>query len=277
MAGHYSRRPLNNNERTFAMEEHNYCVYKHTSPSGKVYIGITKQNPQRRWQGGIGYKQHPHFARAIEKYGWDNFSHEIVAVGLTEEEAKNKERELIRELNATDRDYGYNMTFGGEVGSKFTDEVKEKISKSLTEYFKDENARKANAERATGRKHSEETKRKMSETHKRIVTDEFRNAARQRRLGKKFPNAKGHPQTEETKRKISESKRGKHYGGKGSKARAVICLETGVVYESAARAHDATGCGCSNIYRCCNASKGTANGLSWRYANEYNGGREIAL
>ena len=25
------------------MEERNYIVYKHTSPSNKVYIGITKQ------------------------------------------------------------------------------------------------------------------------------------------------------------------------------------------------------------------------------------------
>lgn len=26
-----------------------YSVYKHTSPSGKVYIGITKQKPVKRW------------------------------------------------------------------------------------------------------------------------------------------------------------------------------------------------------------------------------------
>lgn len=24
----------------------NYCVYKHTSPSGKVYVGITKLKPK---------------------------------------------------------------------------------------------------------------------------------------------------------------------------------------------------------------------------------------
>ena len=27
-----------------SLEERNYCVYKHTSPSGKVYIGLTGQN-----------------------------------------------------------------------------------------------------------------------------------------------------------------------------------------------------------------------------------------
>lgn len=33
-----------------------YCVYKHTSPSGKCYIGITRQNPIKRWgQDGCNY------------------------------------------------------------------------------------------------------------------------------------------------------------------------------------------------------------------------------
>ena len=35
----------------------NYTVYKHTSPIGKVYIGITKMNPIRRWSNGKGYKK----------------------------------------------------------------------------------------------------------------------------------------------------------------------------------------------------------------------------
>lgn len=33
--------------------KNNYCVYKHISPSGKVYICITQQRPEDRWQGGL--------------------------------------------------------------------------------------------------------------------------------------------------------------------------------------------------------------------------------
>lgn len=34
-----------------------WLVYRHTSPSGKVYIGITsKSNPDYRWGRGKGYK-----------------------------------------------------------------------------------------------------------------------------------------------------------------------------------------------------------------------------
>ena len=64
-----------------------YTVYKHTCPNGKVYIGITKQKPERRWGiNGRGYKENEYFYRAIQKYGWQNIKHEIIAEGLTEEE-----------------------------------------------------------------------------------------------------------------------------------------------------------------------------------------------
>lgn len=33
----------------------NFIVYKHTSPSGKCYVGITSQAPEYRW-GNNGYK-----------------------------------------------------------------------------------------------------------------------------------------------------------------------------------------------------------------------------
>lgn len=33
----------------------NWIVYKHTSPSGKVYIGITNQPANKRWKNGMGY------------------------------------------------------------------------------------------------------------------------------------------------------------------------------------------------------------------------------
>lgn len=33
-----------------------YCVYMHTSPSEKRYIGITSQSPEARWRkNGAGY------------------------------------------------------------------------------------------------------------------------------------------------------------------------------------------------------------------------------
>ena len=78
----------------------NYTVYKHTAPHGKVYVGITSQNPVRRWRpDGSGYMQNFHFWNAIKLYGWDSFQHEIIASGLSKSEAFNLEVELIKKVS----------------------------------------------------------------------------------------------------------------------------------------------------------------------------------
>ena len=38
----------------------NYTVYKHISPNGKIYIGITSKEPIKRWNGGSGYLNSDH-------------------------------------------------------------------------------------------------------------------------------------------------------------------------------------------------------------------------
>ena len=35
--------------------ENTYCVYIHTAPNGKMYIGQTSQKPEARWNNGRGY------------------------------------------------------------------------------------------------------------------------------------------------------------------------------------------------------------------------------
>ena len=76
--------------------EAHWLVYIHTSPSGKRYIGITGRKASERWGvAGNGYKGQSHFWNAIQKYGWQNFHHEVVLEGLTKEEAKKSEMRLI--------------------------------------------------------------------------------------------------------------------------------------------------------------------------------------
>lgn len=91
-----------------------YLVYKHTTPSGKVYIGITKRKAEERWLEGRGYKYNKHFSNAIKKYGWSNIEHEIITKGLNEEDAKEMERFFIQMYKSYDPKYGYNKTFGGD-------------------------------------------------------------------------------------------------------------------------------------------------------------------
>lgn len=107
----------------------NYIVYKHTTPSGKVYIGITSKTPTDRWAGGFGYEHQPYFFRAIVKYGWINIKHEILYENLTKEEAETIEIRLIKEHNSTDINCGYNIDLGGNL-HKLSKEARENISKA---------------------------------------------------------------------------------------------------------------------------------------------------
>lgn len=51
-------------------EKQTWCVYMHTSPSNKVYIGITCDVKHRWRSNGEGYKGGTRIYYAIKKYGW---------------------------------------------------------------------------------------------------------------------------------------------------------------------------------------------------------------
>jgi len=98
-------------------KDNNYSVYCHTNKAnGKRYFGITKQNPERRWQKGKGYAGTA-FGIAVGKYGWDGFTHEVIISGLTKEVACNLEISLITAYRTQDREYGYNIAEGGQIPS----------------------------------------------------------------------------------------------------------------------------------------------------------------
>lgn len=94
-----------------------YCIYIHTNQiNGKVYIGQTK-NIENRWMNqGEKYKYSPRFWSAIQCYGWDNFSHEILKDNLSKEEADKQEIYYINKYDSTNLDKGYNLTKGGTGG-----------------------------------------------------------------------------------------------------------------------------------------------------------------
>ena len=89
-----------------------YCVYKHTVPNGKVYIGITCMSPNKRWQNGRGYKDNKKFYTDILLYGWLNIKHEILYKDLSESEARDTEAKLIYEYQSYKKKYGYNRDAG---------------------------------------------------------------------------------------------------------------------------------------------------------------------
>ena len=199
-----------------------YIVYKHTSPSGKVYIGLTGRTTKERWgNNGIGYKACPYFWRAIQKYGWDNIEHEILYEDLTQEEACELEIKTIAEYDSTNPEKGYNDLLGGTTGKHsrpYSEERLQQMSEATKTRWEDPEYRQRMSDAHKGKVLPPEQRQKMSEAHKGQkqwneglkMSDEFRAkiSERNKRMGIKPPSPKGRKQTEEAKRKIGEAHRG---------------------------------------------------------------------
>ena len=179
----------------------NYTVYKHTSPAGKVYIGITGQRPETRWGRGRYYTHSPHFNAAIEKYGWDNIQHEILATGLSKQEAELMEVRLIAEYKSTDPRYGYNADRGGASPGRASEATRRKMSR----------AQSGDKHYMFGKHHSEETKQKLREAHQGEKSAWFGKHHSEETKQKISTAQKGRQFTEEHRRKLSEARRGKHH------------------------------------------------------------------
>jgi len=134
-----------------------YCIYKHTSPSGKCYIGQTNNYHRRSLRHKSARNLCVAFSLAIKKYGWDNFTHEILQDNLTIDEANNMENFYIETLNSLSPN-GYNLKVGGD-NKRVSDETKERMSKSFTGRFVSDECREKM--RLTSLNMSDETKNKI--------------------------------------------------------------------------------------------------------------------
>ena len=131
----------------------NYKVYIHKFPNGKAYIGITRQEPKIRWGGGNGYVRNEYMHCAIKKYGWENIEHIILFDGLSEEDACEIEKSLIKKYRTNEKEFGYNIESGGQC-SNLAESTKQKLR-----------------EAHIGKSASEETREKMRASRKRFLSE----------------------------------------------------------------------------------------------------------
>lgn len=240
---------------TKEMNDRKYVVYKHTSPSGKVYIGITSRKPEERWRCGRGYRRHTRFGGAIQKYGWENFKHEILAENLSADEAKNAEMEFIKLYNSTNSKFGYNATLGGDgcSGCLPSEESRQKMSKHHVDI------RGANNP-MFGRNHTPEARRKMSETKKRLFAEGV--LVQPKKLRK--------PKMSEAERRALHSERmsGENNPSYGKGLPVAQFSQDGRfirAYQTAREAERETGVDHTVISRCCKNKQKTAGGFCWKY------------
>jgi group I intron endonuclease len=154
--------------------------------NNKVYIGISK-DVEKRWKKHLqisnNTKSKHNYAihKAIKKYGQENFSLIILKSLETLNEAKLSEINYISKYKSNIKNFGYNLTIGGEGVSKpMSEQTKKKISLANT-----------------GKIRTQETKNKISISNKgkKRTTEAILNYSKAK---------KGNILSEETKNKISK-------------------------------------------------------------------------
>ena len=218
----------------------------------KIYVGQTINFKRRinqhkrdssKFRNGID--------AAIAKYGWENFSVEVIEKCPVEQ---LNEREIfwIRELNSKYPN-GYNLTDGGRnfCGYVPTPELRALLSKIHT-------GRKASKETCAKRSASLKghpvsiaTRQKLSKSHTgKVMSAKARANMSKARKGKKL--------SESHKLHMAESAKNK---------RIVRCMETNTIFNSIKEAANWAGVSRCCISETCSKRQHTAGGYHWEYVN----------
>jgi group I intron endonuclease len=189
-------------------------VYKiENALNNKMYIGQSI-DVHSRWGYHIralnnGTHYNDHLQRAWNKYGQDNFVFSVIE-RCSELDLDNKEMYYISKFDTTNCECGYNLTFGGEGGVP-TDEVRAKKSRALSGENNPMFGRIGELNPVYGTKKTAEQIQNMIDSR---WTDEKRHENSCRVSGRNNPMF------------------GK-FGSLNPASRAVICIETGELFESA--------------------------------------------
>ena len=234
------------------MDGYLYKVYCHTSPDNKKYVGIS-MNPEKRWANGEGYIKNYQFYPDIQKYGWNNFIHEILYDNLSIEEAKEKERELIAKWNLMNPLYGYNLTEGGD--GAFSEHSRYLMSKS----------RKGNTN-SKGQIHTAENRKQISESLKKYYSTHSKKDILD------LNNPEVQVIIERRKEQTHINRSNATSGANNPSAKAIIQYDLdGHILNTFPYARMAAlqfNVDLSSIIKCCRGKKKTAGGYKWSYLIE---------
>ena len=243
-------------------DETKWKVYVHTSPSGKMYVGITSRDVRQRWQNGRGYIKNDHFYRAIQKYGWNKFEHEVIAENLTKDEACEMEKKLIKELKSNDYHFGYNISSGGEGGASGcpSSELQKKVtSERMKKAWRDPQYREKMINFSKQRMNDPNYVKRISEKNKLLWEDHGYRAAH---------SGENHW--------CYGRKRESLYEVENYNARPIVCVNTGEKFGCMIYAMKKYNISRDAISRCCNnhtthgGQDTDGNNLLWMFEKDFN-------
>lgn len=229
--------------------------------NGKVYVGLTSgsvvdrlERHKRQAKSGSQCLIH----RAIRKHGFDSFEIDLIASGLTCQEACNLEIKEIASRNAAG-DCGYNILAGGQSGKSLRPELtKARRSKAAKDAW-------AGSEKRRQSIYDPNRLKKISEASKRAHSN----------LDYRANFLSRHASMVEASRQPEVRARAVDTFKKSSRSVSLIC-ENGMTFDTSADAARwvsgvlSKSCSLSNILACAKGRKKSAYGLKWFLADDDN-------
>ena len=118
-----------------------FIIYCHTHiPSGRRYVGQTKQSASQRWADHVRESNREsagYFSRSIKKYGKDEFTQEILEKCGSQEEANEAEKKWIEFYQTNDPSRGFNLMIGGQHGETLYESVPDNHPWKITKLASD--------------------------------------------------------------------------------------------------------------------------------------------
>jgi group I intron endonuclease len=201
----------------------NGVIYCAISPSGKKYYGLSSNFRKRKEKHRKNYKKirKNYFYTAIRKYGFENIEWIIVETvnsdSLIELRILLAEREKywIKKDKTYLKEYGYNMTLGGEGKLGFSNSIKTRLKmseakKNMSQETKNKirDYRIGKSSGMAGKLHSKKTKEKISNSllgeKRRPFSEETK-----KRMSESHNKRKGVSPSKETREKIRNSQIGR--------------------------------------------------------------------
>ena len=248
--------------------------------TGQRYIGKCSYKESGTWRTYLG--SGTRLKKDIEKYGRNHFFRIILKDYETEEELNKAEEDIILFFDAKNDKNFYNAANGGKypTGIKWTEERYDAMPQKIREAFTDERKKEysermkannpnKNGNSFKGKHHTEETKeyfRKMN-TGKPGLKGELNPMFGKRGvLNPNYGTSRVDRRLSELqKQNMSEAKKG---FGNGKNAHAVVCEETGQLYESIHLAAQAMNVDGSVMSRAVRGIKKTCKGYHWHIATD---------
>lgn len=233
-------------------------IYKVTNLiNGKVYIGQTTTSLEQRkkeheYRAFRGDRQ-TYFYNALKLYGNQNFKWEIIEYNVDFNELNNREEYWISYYKSNIKEFGYNMTKGGDNADNLNRWREENPELASSEAHKGwTKMRQILSENPEKEQIRKEKAKIGAQKYAKEHIEEIRQRSYQVYL-----------QHKEAQEKILENNRKK-------KMKKVRCIETGIIYESINEAGRQTHNSPSNIKQCCDgirksAGKNNNKKLHWEY------------